>query len=76
MHAAAIPAAGCSSRTCHLRRQLALPCPPTPQELEGARRLPQGVQMLGEEDMGRLAAAARAAGVEPLFLTALKLAPR
>ena len=37
------------------------------------RRLPRGVQELGEEDMGRLAAAAREAGLEELFLTALKL---
>jgi hypothetical protein len=29
---------------------------------------------LGEEEMGRLAALAREAGLEPLFLTALKLA--
>ena len=43
------------------------------QELEAARRLPRGVQELGEEDMGRLAAAAREAGLEELFLTALKL---
>jgi hypothetical protein len=39
----------------------------------GRQRLPRGVQELGEEDMGRLAAAARDAGLEELFLTALKL---
>ena len=33
------------------------------------------MQALGEEDMGRLAAAAKAAGMDELFLTALKLAP-
>lgn len=49
------------------------PCCICTQELEAARRLPRGVQELGEEDMGRLAAASRAAGLEPLFLTALKL---
>ncbi len=48
---------------------------PPPQALEAARRVPLGVQELGEEDMGRLAAAAKAAGMEELFLTALKLAP-
>lgn len=47
-----------------------------PQELEAARRLGRGVQELGEEDMGRLSAAAKEAGLEELFLTALKLAPR
>ena len=45
------------------------------QALGAARRAPPGVQELGEEDMGRLAAAAKAAGMEALFLTALKLAP-
>ncbi|KAL4422630.1 hypothetical protein ABPG75_008827 [Micractinium tetrahymenae] len=45
------------------------------QELEAARAAPQGVQELGEEEMGRLAAAARAAGMEALFREALGLAP-
>lgn len=48
----------------------------SPQELDAARRLTLGVQELGEEEMGRLAEASRAAGLEPLFLTALKLGPR
>jgi hypothetical protein len=43
------------------------------QELEAGRRLPLGVHELGEEDMGRLASACRESGLEPLFLTALKL---
>lgn len=54
----------------------ATPMRRAPQELEAARRAPRGVQELGEEDMGRLAAAAKAAGMEELFLTALKLVPR
>lgn len=45
------------------------------KEVEAARRLPRGVQELGEEEMGRLAAASREAGLEQLFLTALKLSP-
>lgn len=43
------------------------------QELEAGRRLPRGVYELGEEDMGRLASACKESGLEPLFLTALKL---
>ncbi|KAI3430370.1 hypothetical protein D9Q98_004965 [Chlorella vulgaris] len=43
------------------------------QELEAGRQLPRGVHELGEEDMGRLASACRESGLEPLFLTALKL---
>lgn len=44
-----------------------------PQALEAARRLPLGIRELGEEEMGRLAAACREAGLEQLFLSALKL---
>ena len=35
--------------------------------------MPVPVQEMGEEEMGRLGAAARAAGVEELFRSALKL---
>lgn len=45
------------------------------QELEAARAAPRGVQELGEEEMGRLAAAAREAGMQALFREALGLAP-
>lgn len=66
------PAGGCKPCCRSPPVEPALPCR-SAQELEAARRLPRGVQELGEEDMGRLAAASREAGLQELFLTALKL---